>query len=248
MVRFEPERDVPPGALSSSINAKSLNPEFCKRHAAVRPATPPPTITSGILDHASCGTSTRPPSRTRCPKTSDAPTISPAGSAATSERRHAAIATGTPRNPANSSRLFIATKKHKRHKKHKRVQPQKRTKTRKAILCFMCLLCFFVALFEFARLALVISHEHLVIEAVDLHGHGLDVFRECKHRGERLIVEKLQPGHRISWYLKRRRTRERESPEAETRHRRVIRTQNESRGFERANDAPVRVARKHRRC
>src|SRR6185369_3295565 len=120
--RFEPERDVPPGALSNSIRTKSLNPDFRSRHAAVSPATPPPTITTGTLDHASGGTSTRTPSRTRCPKTSDAPTISPSGSGVSSLRRHAESANGTPKNAAKSSRLFIAE------------QPQKSTKHTKKIL------------------------------------------------------------------------------------------------------------------
>src|SRR4029079_12995301 len=91
-----------------------------RRHAAVRPATPPPTITSGTLDHASCGTSTRAPSRTRCPKTSEAPTISPAGSGGASSRRHAASATGTPKKAAKSSRLFIVFSHKKVQKAHKR--------------------------------------------------------------------------------------------------------------------------------
>jgi hypothetical protein len=61
-----------------------------------------------MLDHESFGTSTRKPSRTRCPNTSDAPTISPAGSGVVSLRRHAANATGSPKNPASNSRLFIS--------------------------------------------------------------------------------------------------------------------------------------------
>ena len=112
---------------------------------------------------------------------------------------------------------------------------------------FVCLMCLFVALFKLPPLALVVPHQRLVIEAVDFHWHRLDILRERKHRSQRLIVEKPQPRHRIARHLKRRRARERISPQPKTRHRRVVRPHEKTRRLERADDAPVRVARKHRR-
>src|ERR1051325_3927858 len=87
----------------------------------------------------------------------------------------------------------------------------------------------------------------LVIEAIDLDRHRLDVLREREHRDERLVVEKLQTRHWIARHIKRRRTPQRITPQTKARHRRVIRPHKKSRRLERANDAPVRIACEHRR-
>src|SRR6185503_11764633 len=191
-------------------------------------------MTTGTLDHASCGTSTRAPSRRRCPKTSDAPTISPAGSGGSSFRRHAASATGSPRNAAKSSRRFIEV-----HAKTQRVKKAQRESSSFAAPVLPLRLCVKLPfILKSFPLAFVISHQHLVIEAVDLHRHGLDVIRERKHRGECLVVEKLQSRHRISRHVERCRSRKCKPPEPETRHRGVIRSHHETCGFERPNNAP----------
>src|SRR5215216_2531319 len=101
------------------------------------------------------------------------------------------------------------------------------------------LMSFFVALFEALPFTFVIPHKCLVIESIDLDGHRLDVLREREHRCQRLIVEKLQTWYRVSRYLKRRRTRQRKTPQAKARHRRVIRPDIKTRRFERADNAPV---------
>src|SRR5215216_567768 len=101
-------------------------------------------------------------------------------------------------------------------------------------------------LFEAFPLAFVIPHERLVIETVDLDRHRLNVLREREHRRQRLIVEKLHARWWISRHFKRRRPRERETPQSKTRHRRVIRPDIETCGFKSADNAPVRIASEHR--
>ena len=71
-------------------------------------------------------------------------------------------------------------------------------------------------LFKSFPLAFVVAHQRLVIEAIDLDRHRLDVLRECEHRHERLIVEKLQTRRRVPRDFKCRRARERKAPQAKS--------------------------------
>src|SRR5205085_8615446 len=139
---------------------------------------------------------------------SDAPTISPSGSALTLSRGpHAASANGTPRKAASSSRLFIAS-----------------------------------------PLGLVVAHQRLVVQTVYLDGHGAEVCREREHGGERLVVQKFKlDGGRARRDVERLAAREREAPDAEGGDGGVVGAHGEARGFERADDAPVGVAREQGR-
>jgi hypothetical protein len=89
--------------FSSSSSTKSLNPALRARSRKPRNAAADDYHAN--FCHASAAGTTRKPSRSLCPITSDAPTISPAGISGGSPERQAAIIAGTPKKAASTSLL-----------------------------------------------------------------------------------------------------------------------------------------------